>query len=53
MPQGRGMQHNRRNQTQCACETVEEESNYKQSRISLVCWPNASVKGSHNDDQTL
>ena len=37
-----------------ACEMLRRrESNYKQGRISLTCWPNASMTGNHNDDQTL
>ena len=31
----------------------ERESNYKQGRIYLICWPNAAKTGNHNDHHLL
>ena len=42
-------------QTHCACEALSKKrkSNYKQGRIYLICWPNASKTGNHNDHRLL
>ena len=56
LAQGSSMQYIRRKQTRCACETVvrrERESIYKQGRIYLICWPNASKTGNHNTHHLL
>ena len=55
LAQGSSMQYNRRNQTQCACETISRKRNssYKQGRTYIICWPNASKTSNHNDHHLL